>query len=84
MASIGASCAQVYVMQKRQKEKMKRMEEEEAKRAAGRGESKVEEEGRKVGGAAPVVRQSKKVHPGHFPPQDSAGKPAETCHNSNS
>jgi hypothetical protein len=78
MASIGASCAQVYVMQKRQEEKMKRMEEE---RAAGKGESKVEEEGRKV---AAVGGPSKKVHPGHFPPEDSAGKPAETCNNSNS
>ncbi|KAK8586680.1 hypothetical protein V6N13_085706 [Hibiscus sabdariffa] len=30
--SVGASCAEVYLMRKRQKEKMKRMEEERGKR----------------------------------------------------
>lgn len=73
MSSIGASCAQIYVMKKRQKENMKKMEEERVRR----GESSVEE--RKAGSS--TVGMSKKVHPGYFPSQDSAGKPGETCHN---
>lgn len=61
-------------MEKRQKEKMKRMEEERV----GTGQSNVEE--RKVGGSA-AIGPGQKVHPGYFPPHDSAGKPGETCHN---
>ncbi|KAF3969578.1 hypothetical protein CMV_006642 [Castanea mollissima] len=67
MSSIAFSCAEVYVMKKRQKEKLKRMEEERA----NRGESSEEE--RKVSGS--TLGRSKKVHPGNFPTQNSAGKP---------
>uniref|UniRef100_A0A2N9EUS9 Uncharacterized protein n=1 Tax=Fagus sylvatica TaxID=28930 RepID=A0A2N9EUS9_FAGSY len=73
MSSIGASCAEIYVMRKRQKEKLKRMEEERVRK----GESSVEES--KVSGS--TIGRSKKVHPGFFTSQNSAGKPGETCHN---
>ncbi|KAG2711803.1 hypothetical protein I3843_04G087500 [Carya illinoinensis] len=70
MSSIGASCAAVYVMKKRQEEKLKRMEEKERVK---RGSEKIGEDG-KVDGS---VGRSKKVHPKHFPiSQDSAGKPS--------
>ncbi|EOX92223.1 hypothetical protein QQP08_003897 [Theobroma cacao] len=65
MSSIGASCAEVYLMRKRQKEKMKRMEEERVKR----GETTTGIEERKAG---TIVGRSK-VHPGNFTsPADSA------------
>jgi hypothetical protein len=79
MSSIAASWAQVHVMQKRQEEKLKRTEEERVKR----GETSGNVEERKVGGSE-APGKSKKVHPGDFPPQDSAGKPGETCHSSTS
>ncbi|KAK7281040.1 hypothetical protein RIF29_08686 [Crotalaria pallida] len=56
MSSIGASSAQIFVMRERQKEKMKRMEEEKGRR----GDASTEE--RKV--ASSSVGRSKKVHPG--------------------
>ncbi|KAK7305970.1 hypothetical protein VNO77_43884 [Canavalia gladiata] len=55
MSSIGARSAEIYVMEKRQKEKMKRMEEERVRR----GEVSVEE--RKVGSYS---AGKNKVHPG--------------------
>ncbi|WRX11408.1 hypothetical protein QQP08_003895 [Theobroma cacao] len=65
MSSIGASCAEVYLMRKRQKEKMKRIEEERARR----GETTTGIEERKAG---TLVGKSK-VHPGNFTsPGDSA------------
>ncbi|MBA0551904.1 hypothetical protein Golob_022761 [Gossypium lobatum] len=62
MSSVGASCAEVYVMQKRQKEKMKRTEEEKASRGV--------EESTKPQPCTVVVGRSK-VHPGPAVP-DSA------------
>ncbi|KAH1113782.1 hypothetical protein J1N35_007160 [Gossypium stocksii] len=62
MSSVGASCAEVYVMQKQQKEKMKRMEEEKASRGI--------EESTKPQPHTGVVGRSK-VHPGPAMP-DSA------------
>ncbi|KAK5843330.1 hypothetical protein PVK06_005783 [Gossypium arboreum] len=62
MSSVGASCAEVYVMQKRQKEKMKRMEEEKASRGI--------EESTKPQPHTVVVGRSK-VQPGQAAP-DSA------------
>ncbi|KAK7387503.1 hypothetical protein VNO78_28356 [Psophocarpus tetragonolobus] len=56
MSSIGARSAEIYVMEKRQKEKLKRMEEERG----GRGEVRGEE--RKVVGSSSVGKN--KVHPG--------------------
>ncbi|GMI99409.1 hypothetical protein HRI_003610200 [Hibiscus trionum] len=58
--SIGASCAEVYLKQKRQKEKMKRMEEERARRGESSGANAIED--RKP---TAVVGRSK-VHPGNF------------------
>ncbi|CAJ1856971.1 unnamed protein product [Sphenostylis stenocarpa] len=55
MSSIGARSAEIYILEKRQKEKMKRMEEERV----GRGE--VSAEGRKVTGSS--VGKNK-IHPG--------------------
>ncbi|XVE83213.1 hypothetical protein DITRI_Ditri16bG0069300 [Diplodiscus trichospermus] len=57
MSSIGASCAEVYLMRKRQKEKMKRIEEERVRRGESTG---IEE--KKAGN---IVGRSK-VHPGNF------------------
>ncbi|KAI4317221.1 hypothetical protein L6164_025111 [Bauhinia variegata] len=56
MSSIGARSAEIYVMRKRQKEKMKRMEEERVGDA----------QERKLGTSStnPIVGKSKKVHPG--------------------
>ncbi|CAK7334495.1 unnamed protein product [Dovyalis caffra] len=70
MSSIGVACAEVYVKQKRQMEKMKRMEEERV----GRGENVIEE--RKVGGSSTSTsgKSKKKVHPGSFPGSESVGK----------
>jgi hypothetical protein len=76
MSSIGFACAEVYVKQKRQMEKIKRMEEERVRR----GESVVEEE--KVGGSASTSGKcKKKVHPGNFPASESEGKQGEARDN---
>jgi len=72
MSSIGLACAEVYVKQKRQMEKIKRMEEERVRR----GESVVE----KVGGSASTSGK-KKVHPGNFPAAESEGKQGEARDN---
>ncbi|PON65265.1 hypothetical protein PanWU01x14_117820 [Parasponia andersonii] len=69
MSSIGASCAGVYVMQKRQKEKMERMEEERARRGESQ-DNKVAGSGRSGGGSNTLGR-SKKIHPGNFPGAES-------------
>jgi hypothetical protein len=74
MSSIGVACAEVYVKQKRQMEKIKRMEEERVRR----GDSVVEEE--KVGGSASTSGK-KKVHPGNFPASESEGKQGEARDN---
>ncbi|EXB80856.1 hypothetical protein L484_020115 [Morus notabilis] len=73
MASIGASCAGVYVMQKRQIEKMERKEAEERARS---GESGVDKDHRnnKAAGAG----RNKKVHPGSFPATESTRNQVET------
>ncbi|KAL2332796.1 hypothetical protein Fmac_014009 [Flemingia macrophylla] len=67
MSSIGARSAEIYVMEKRQKEKMKRMEEERVQR----GEVSAEE--RKV--ASSSVGKNK-VHPGSEQgvPHDNLGR----------
>ncbi|KAI9391433.1 hypothetical protein POPTR_007G086400v4 [Populus trichocarpa] len=87
MSSIGVACAEVYVKQKRQMEKIKRMEEERVRR----GESVVEED--KVGGSASTSGKckkkvhpdkclgKKKVHPGNFPASESEGKQGEARDN---
>ncbi|XVF17170.1 hypothetical protein REPUB_Repub10bG0096400 [Reevesia pubescens] len=65
MSSIGASCAEVYLMRKRQKEKMKRMEEERVRRGEITGIIKERKPG--------TVSGRSKVHPGNFTsPADSA------------
>ncbi|TYH28663.1 hypothetical protein ES288_A02G161800v1 [Gossypium darwinii] len=72
MSSVGASCAEVYVMQKRQKEKMKRMEEEKASRGI--------EESTKPQPHTVVVGRSK-VQPGQAAP-DSASVSVSEKHGS--
>ncbi|KAK5785388.1 hypothetical protein PVK06_039970 [Gossypium arboreum] len=68
MSSIGASCAEVYLMRKRQKEKMKRMEEESVRRGETSGTTGTIEERK------PTVSGRNKVHPGNFTSlPDSAG-----------
>ncbi|KAG6773589.1 hypothetical protein POTOM_020877 [Populus tomentosa] len=58
MSSIGVACAQVYVKQKRQMEKMKRMEEERVRRE----ENVIDE--RTLGGSTSTSGKGKnKVHP---------------------
>ncbi|CAK9173023.1 unnamed protein product [Ilex paraguariensis] len=70
MSSTGASFAHVYVQQNRQKEKMKRMEEEKGRGVEdGGGERKVEDD---KGG------KSNKIHPGGSISSDSAGSFGET------
>ncbi|CAK9166942.1 unnamed protein product [Ilex paraguariensis] len=59
MSSTGASFAHVYVQQKRQREKMKRMEEERG-RIGNAGKTGAEE--KKAGNGK--VGGSKKIHPG--------------------
>lgn len=68
MSSIGASYAGVYVMQKRQKEKLERMKQEERARR-GNGGSTVDDQEIK----ATQYGRNKKVHPGNFPASDSTG-----------
>lgn len=58
MSSIGARSAEIFVMQKRQKEKMKRMEEERVRKGEVSGDQE-----RKVV-ASSGVGKSNKVHPG--------------------
>ena len=73
MASIGASCAGVYVMHKRQIEKMERKEAEER---AKRGETKDEDiQTNKVSGGG---GRSKKVHPGNYPAAGAARNQGRT------
>ncbi|XWS29487.1 hypothetical protein CRYUN_Cryun24cG0033000 [Craigia yunnanensis] len=73
MSSIGASCAEVYLMRKRQKEKMKRMEEERLRRG--------ETSGIKERKAGTVLGRSK-VHPGNFTsPADSGGNESQGSSN---
>lgn len=74
MASIGASCAGVYVMQKRQIEKMERKQAEERAR---RGESGVDQ-GRNKQAAAGAAGRNKKVHPGNFPAAELTRNQVET------
>ncbi|KAG6775445.1 hypothetical protein NC652_013335 [Populus alba x Populus x berolinensis] len=72
MSSIGVACAQVYVKQKRQMEKMKRMEEERVRR----GENVIDE--RTLGGSTSTSGKGKnKVHPGNFPGSERGGKQGE-------
>ncbi|KAI3462033.1 hypothetical protein Pfo_018696 [Paulownia fortunei] len=59
MSSTGASYAHVYVQQKRQKERMKKMEEERARNGDGGVVEKVIVDDSKSG-------RNKKVHPGNF------------------
>ncbi|CAL0327939.1 unnamed protein product [Lupinus luteus] len=57
MSSIGASSAQIFVMRERQKEKMKKMEEERKRREnVGTEEIKIV--------SSSAGRSNKKVHPG--------------------
>ncbi|KAK8672906.1 hypothetical protein V6N13_111263 [Hibiscus sabdariffa] len=68
MSSIGASCAEVYVMRKRLKEKLKRMEEEkghQTKPAVG-GKSKVHPSGPPRPDSA-AARVSETQGSGHSP-----------------
>lgn len=57
MSSIGASCAEVYLLRKRQKQKMKRMEEERVRRGETSGTTGAIEERK------PTVSGKNKVHP---------------------
>ncbi|KAK9272377.1 hypothetical protein L1049_002748 [Liquidambar formosana] len=70
MSSIGVSFAEVYVLRERQKEKMRRMDEERARRS---GEGRCGDE-KKVGGSALGRKKKKQVHPSSLPPPDSAGE----------
>ncbi|KAK8716260.1 hypothetical protein V6N13_043576 [Hibiscus sabdariffa] len=71
MSSIGARCAEVYVMRKRQKEKMKRMEEErgDQTRPVAGGKSKVHPSGppRADSAASASARVSETQGSGHAP-----------------
>ncbi|KAF8019082.1 hypothetical protein BT93_H3835 [Corymbia citriodora subsp. variegata] len=69
MSSIGASCARVYVMKKRQEEKLKKMEEEGEKITA---KDKVGGDGNDYNDNSGFARD-KKVHP-HSSPASSFGK----------
>ncbi|KAG8640938.1 hypothetical protein MANES_13G088677v8 [Manihot esculenta] len=74
MSSIGAACAEVYLMRKKQKEKLKKAEEERRRNGGT-------QEIRKVGGAfssSGGVWMNKKIYPGnYFPGNTSQGKQAE-------
>ncbi|GFQ06856.1 hypothetical protein PHJA_002829600 [Phtheirospermum japonicum] len=61
MSSTGASYAAVYVQQKRQKERLKRIEEERAR--SNEGNKMVEKQAVQNGKAAD---RNKKVHPAGF------------------
>jgi hypothetical protein len=76
MSSIGVACAEVYVKQKRQMEKMKRMVEERVRR----GENVIDE--RTLGGSTSTSGKGKnKVHPGNFPGSERGGKQGEARDN---
>ncbi|PRQ48882.1 hypothetical protein RchiOBHm_Chr2g0115661 [Rosa chinensis] len=75
MSSIGASYAGVYVMQKRQKEKLVRMKQEERARR-GDGSSTLDDQDIRP----TQYGRKKKVHPGDFPASDSTG-PAKAYQN---
>uniref|UniRef100_A0A803PD58 Uncharacterized protein n=1 Tax=Cannabis sativa TaxID=3483 RepID=A0A803PD58_CANSA len=77
MSSIGASCAGVYVMQKRQKEKTLRMEEERARKSGEthHQDSKAATRGHGGGGGS-ALGKGKKVHPGNFSTQNPEGSEA--------
>lgn len=62
MSSVGASCANVYVMKKRQEEKLQKMEEERQKREKRAVEDKVGGDGNDYGSNSGFARK-KKVHP---------------------
>ncbi|AES72268.1 hypothetical protein MtrunA17_Chr3g0124511 [Medicago truncatula] len=62
MSSIGARSAEIFVMQKRMKEKMKIMEEEKVRR----GEVSGDDQNRKVQANSSTIGKNK-VHPGVAP-----------------
>lgn len=66
MATAGGSLAEIYVLKKLNKEKMKRMESE--------GERKEEKEHKEK---RPTSGNSNKIHSCSFPVSDSAGKPPQ-------
>ncbi|KAL6227820.1 hypothetical protein ACLB2K_001776 [Fragaria x ananassa] len=68
MSSLGASYAGVYVMQKRQKEKLERKKQEERARR-GDGNRALDDQDTR----ATQYGRSKKVHPGNSPASDSTG-----------
>ncbi|KAI6692037.1 hypothetical protein NL676_019747 [Syzygium grande] len=72
MSSIGASYANVYVMKKRQEEKLKKMEEEGRKREESAGEDKVGGDGHDHNSNSGFAR-NKKVHP-HNSQASNSGK----------
>ncbi|KAI3431088.1 uncharacterized protein J3R85_008005 [Psidium guajava] len=63
MSSIGASCANVYVMKKRQEEKLKKMEEAGQKREKPVVEDKVGGNGGNDYSSDSGSARNKKVHP---------------------
>lgn len=66
MSSLGASCARVYIMEKQQKEKLKKMEEERLVRTSdGVGKERRSNESSSFG-------KSQKIHPGNFGSSESA------------
>lgn len=72
MSSIGASCADVYLKRKQQKEKMKKIEEERVKRGEITSSSGINNnEDRKLGGRS-------KVHPSNFTNSSAPAPSAET------
>ncbi|KAL5818295.1 hypothetical protein ACOSQ4_022137 [Xanthoceras sorbifolium] len=68
MSSIGASCAEVYVMRKRHKERLQRREEERVRRGGEVGVNNEEEAERVKGDVGSVFARSnkKKIHPENF------------------
>ena len=66
MSSLGASFASVYVQQKRQEEKLKKMEEGRERSGEARGETGSSKRGK-----------SKKIHPGASPLSRIVGSSVE-------
>ncbi|TXG60527.1 hypothetical protein EZV62_015100 [Acer yangbiense] len=67
MSSIGASCAEVYVMKKRHKERLQRREEERVRRGNEVGVIEETERVKGGGGGSVFLRINKsKIHPGNF------------------
>ncbi|KAK2655915.1 hypothetical protein Ddye_008967 [Dipteronia dyeriana] len=67
MSSIGASCAEVYVMRKRHKERLQRREEERVRRGGEVGVIEKAERVKAGAGGSVFLRTSKsKIHPGNF------------------